>query len=1039
MTMMIMTPMAARTRGRIARCLAVAVAALTMAGLLSAGSARADMTFEDVSFSLDQAPKTHPGLDLMFGSPTFGQMIPTPDVNSDGTFVDPTFTRQAGDHPDFSFYVKVKTDSDGPVEALKTAEVDLPRGMVGNPTRFPTCTTELLTSPGNGGAKCPVASQLGVAEIRAWGSAGPVDFVVGIFNIAHGPDVPALFGFNYAGVVGLINARVRPGDYGISSGSFSIAQGEAVESVRVKLWGVPADPSHDSLRQGPGGSVAVLNFNTPSSNHYSTNVAPTAFLTAPTSCPDTPLTFGARADSWENPGKFATYTTTSDEDGTPFLIGDCDRVSFAPTAESKSLSHSADAPTGLAVDIGVPQPDDPYGLAPAHVRNVKMTFPEGVSVNPSSAAGLGACSPAQINLDSTDAPTCPASATIGKITIDTPLLDEPLDGEMILATQNDNPFHTLIGLYISAKGPGFYLKLPGRIDLDQNTGQMTATFDSTPQLPFSSMQVKFNGGSLASLATPQRCGTYDMRTELTSWASDVPVVTHTPLVVDQNCEAKAFKPSFSAGTANPAAGKFSGFTMQLTRSDGMPYLQNLSMALPKGLLANLASVAQCDAGGANAGKCPDASQVGTVHVLSGPGAQPLPLTGKVYFTGPYKGAPFGLSIAVPTAGQAGPFDLGTVVVRAAISVDRNDAHATVTSDPFPTIIQGIPLRMRQVTVDIDRPGFILNPTSCAKQSLFASFGALGGATDAQAVPFQAIGCGDLDLKPKMSMKVTGKKSTKDGTYPGVEATLTDVGGGSNYKQVEAKLPLALVLEPEHAQALCKPEQAAAYNCPKTSIIGTATAKSILPHDLSGPVYFVEGLRKTNTGRTVKTLPDLWIPLSGDGVTIDVRAKSQVDPKTDRLITTFHDLPDAPIKTFKLKVNGGKSGILVVSGKSTCSRDMTFDLRYTGQNGETKVTTSKPKVDGCKPSVKSTKTTKKSVTVSVSGLSAGKLTVTGAGMLTQASKTVKAGPEASVTSKLTSKARAALRRHGKVSVKVSVAYKPKVGKTVKLSKTVTIKS
>jgi hypothetical protein len=468
----------------------------------------------------------------------------------------------------------------------------------------------------------------------------------------------------------------------------------------------------------------------------------------------------------------------------------------------------------------------------------------------------------------------------------------------------------------------------------------------------------------------------------------------------------------------------------------MPILSRIDTALPPGLLADIGSVPQCAAGPAAAGTCSEASRIGTTTARSGPGAAPLSLKGGVYLTGPYKDAPFGLSIAVPTAGQAGPFDLGVVVVRAGIYVDRKDAHVTVKSDPLPTIIQGIPLRLRQVGLTIDRPKFMLNPTNCDRKSIFGGFAALGGATSNQVLSYQVGGCRDLDLKPKLAFKLTGKKSTKDGTSPGVEATLTDPATGSNYKQVEAKLPLALVLEPKNAQSLCKPEQAAAFNCPKASIVGSATARSVLPHDLTGPVYFVEGRRKVGN-RTVATLPDLWIPLSGDGVTIDIRAKSQVD-SSDRLVATFHDLPDAPIKTFKLKINGGKHGILVVVGKSTCDRDMTLDTRYTGQNGETKVATSKTSVQGCKPSVKSTKTTKKSVAVKVGNLAAGKLTLTGAGMLARASKTLKAGPEATLTSPLTSKARAALRRHGKVTVRLSVTYKPKVGKTVKLTKRVTVK-
>lgn len=1004
--------------------------------LLVATSARADLAFDSVGVSIDNPPAVNlndpddPNDDF-------------PVVNPDGTFADPAFNRQAGAHPDLTVAFKVRTGPDGlPVESMHNVELDLPAGMVGNPTGVATCSPEALSNSGVGGADCPVASQVGTAEIDAWSStASPQRINIGVFNIAHGPDVPAKFGFKFSSVVGIITARVRPGEYGISSGSFSISQGELIEGVRLRLWGVPADHSHDWSRQDHRQSIqAQFNSPQPTNPYFRTIQTPARpFLTSPTSCSEQPVSFTLRGDSWEHPGKYDTKTVTADEHGVPFAFEGCQRLGFNPSSQVRPLAHSADGPSGVDVDLTVPQPQDPDGLSPAHVRQVKMTFPQGVSVSPSSAAGLGACSPAQIGLGNNDPPACPQSSKLGTIQIDTPLLDSPLQGDMILATQNANPFGTLIALYIAAKGPGFYLKLAGRVDLDPITGQMTVLFDNTPQLPFTNMKVHFNGGSQAALAMPQQCGTYNTRVELTSWASNAPVVLNSPMTVDQNCAAKPFAPSFAAGTTNPLAGQHSPFTMTLTRTDGMPYLSRIDMALPPGLLGDISSVPRCDPAPANAGACPAESKIGTTSVLSGPGAQPLGLVGNVYLTGPYKDAPFGLSIAVPTAGQAGPFDLGVVVVRAGIYVDRTDAHVTVRSDPLPTIIQGVPLRLRQVNVTIDRPDFIVNPTSCKAKSIFGSFGALGGGGSDQAVAFRAGGCGDLELKPKLSFKVRGKKSHTDGSYPGVEATLTDVGGGSNYAKVEAKLPLALVLEPKHAQALCKPEQAAAYNCPKTSIVGSASARSVLPDELRGPVYFVEGRRKTASGRTVASLPDLWIPLSADGVTIDVRASSQVDPKTDRLIATFHDLPDAPIKTFKLKINGGKHGILVVSGKSTCARDMTLDTRYTGQSGEVKTEAVRTRVDGCKPSVKSTKTSSKAVTLRIRNLTTpGKLTVSGDGLLKQASRAIKKAPAATMVARLTSKARATLHRHGKVSVKVKVTFAPKHGKTVRVSKKVVVR-
>jgi hypothetical protein len=1036
---MIMTstnPMTLRLSRRVA-CF-VAGAALTLFVALSvAGSARADLAFDSVGVSISEPPTLHLEVDTTPGSPTFGRLIPEPDVNDDGTFVDPLFSRQAGAHPDLSLAFKVKTGSDGlPVEGVRDVDVDLPKGMVGNPTGVPTCRPADLINPGAGGANCAMGAQVGTAEIVAWASGGRQEINVGLFNIAHGPDVPAQFGFNFSGVIGLITARVRPGDYGISSGSFAISQGEAVEAVRVTLWGVPGDPSHDWLRQDHVQQIGTVtnHFNTPQAFRLKLQAPPVPFLTLPPACTSEPLAFTVRGDSWEHPGAFDTRTLTADEDGTPFLMEGCEKVPFKPSVDVRPLAHAADEPSGLNVDLRVPQPQDPDGIASAHVRSVKVVFPEGVSVSPSSAAGLGACAPAEIGLGTNDPPSCPASSKLGTITVDTPLLADPLEGDVILAKQNDNPFGSLIAMYIAIKGPGFYLKLPGRVDLDPVTGRVSASFDNTPQLPFSRMQVDFNGGSQAPLATPTTCGTYSTHVDVTSWNSDTPVGLDSPMTIDQNCTPKPFAPSFSAGTSNPLAGQFSPLSFSLTRADGMAFFSQITTGLPSGLLADIGSVPQCDAAAANAGSCPAASRIGSTSVLSGPGAQPLGLTGNVYLTGPYKDAPFGLSIAVPTAGQAGPFDLGVVVVRAGIYVDRKGL-VTVKSDPLPTIIDGIPLRLRQVSVSIDRPNFTFNPTSCIKQSIFGSFQALGGASSDQTVAFQPGGCGDLDLKQKLAFKLTGKSSTKDGSHPGVDATLTSASGGANVSKVEVKLPLSLALDPDNAQGLCKPEQRVALSCPASSIVGTATAVSVLPHPLTGPVYFVEGLRKTASGRTVRTLPKLWIPLSGDGVTIDADADSNVD-SSNRLVTTFHDIPDAPLKSVNLKISGGKHGILVVSGAhGTCGPDRALDSRFTGYNGETKVAVTNAQIEGCKPTVKKTKVTSKAVTLSVENLGPGTLSLSANGLLTRSTRTIKTGSAASITAKLTAKARGAARRHGKVTVNARLTYRPKGGSAVAVTKLV----
>jgi hypothetical protein len=887
---------------------------------VAAPGASANLEFEHVGLNLTETPKLNP------------DTLQYPEAGP--------FSRQAGAHPDLTFSFALPIDpnfdygggiSPGPTEAPHAIDLDLPPGMVGNPTKFPTCTEENLSGEA---ASCPLSSQVGWASGLLAGPAGvPTTFAVGVFNIAHGPNVPARFGFNIQGVVAFVNARVRPRDYGISSGSAAISQGEAVENVKLQLWGIPADSSHDAYRQAPG-NIEIPPYAQPVD-------APRApFLSSPTSCTDTPSVFTVRGDSWEHQGIFDERTLTADEDGTPFVFDSCERLSFAPTVDVRPLSKATDAPTGMNVDVTVPQSDDPDGLATAHVRKIVTRFPAGVSVSPSSAAGLEACSPAQIALDTIDAPTCPISSKIARVTVDSPLLEAPLEGNMILATPYDNPFDSLIAVYVAVKGPNFWIKLPGKVDLDQTTGQITATFDESPQQPFSHLHVEFPGGSQASLATAPKCGTYDSTAELTSWASPVPVPLTSPMTFDEGCTPGPNAPSFSAGTQNPQAGSYSPFEFHLTRADRTPYLSGITTSLPNGLLAKIGSVEKCGDAAAAAGNCPAASEVGSTTVLTGPGAAPLTVKGHVYLTGPYKGGPYGLSIAVPTKGQAGPFDLGTVVVRAGIYVDPTDAHVTVKSDPLPTIIQGIPLRMRQVNIAIDKPEFTLNPTSCAPKKVLGSFGALGAPTSDQAVDFQALGCSDLGFGPKLTMRFKDAP-TRRGGFPALEATLTAAKGDANIDKASVILPATELLEQGHIGTICTRPQFAADACPARSVYGYAKAYSpLLDQPLQGPVYL-----RSNGGD--RELPDLVAALDGQ---IDVDVVGYIDSvhrkgsEISRIRTRFVSVPDAPISRFVLQMDGGKKGLLA-NNTNLCKAKPHAEAKFTGQNGKRSV--SRPLVKtGC---------------------------------------------------------------------------------------------
>jgi hypothetical protein len=944
-------------------------------------------------------------------------------TGSDGSFV-----RQAGGHPDF------RVSFDFPFDAAsglldgnaRDVRVDLPVGMVGNPTAVPECPADLLVTAGDSVVgKCPPETQIGVARLA---QTPGVPTTVAVYNMAHSPELPGLFGFNFLSVPIFVQPKVRASDYGISSESARISQAKTIYSADIVIWGVPADPSHDLQRTDTRGTTGD-SFNCVFNNVC---LVPSAasrrpFLSAPTSCPGRPAVFGLVADSWEAPGVFDSQTLSTDADGTPLSTEGCDKLAFTPTASVRTTSHVADAPTGLDVTVSVPQNDSPDGLSTAHVKRVEVTFPEGMSVSPSSAAGLGACSPAQIGLGTDSAVSCPDSARLGRVDVETPLLKDPLHGDVFLAKQTDNPFGSLIAMYLAIPGPGFTLKLAGRVDLDPATGRVVATFDQNPQVPFSKLTVSFSGGSRAALANPPACGTYTSHVALVSWASDDVVGADSPLAIDEGCETRTFSPSFGAGTSNPQGGADSPFSLTITRADRTQYLSRVATVLPPGLLARIGSVEQCPEAQAASGSCSAASRVGTVATLAGPGSLPLAVNGQVYLTGPYKGAPFGLSIVVPTAGQAGPFDLGNVVVRAAINVDRVTAQASVQSDPLPTIIDGVPLRIRQARVSIDRPGFMFNPTSCVAKTVTADLVSLEGTAAAVSAPFRALGCSDLGFAPKLSMSLSGKGQTTDGKHPTLNAHLAPDAGDANSRKVTVSLPLSLALDPGNANGLCEPADAAANKCAASTVVGHAKAVSVLPHPLTGPVYFVRGERKDpKSGRTIKTLPKLFIPLSADGVTISINASSDV--RGNHLVTTFDTLPDAPFSSFDLQIDGGKHGILAVSGANVCAGTQIADARFTGQNdkiADAAITMGTP----CALGIVKSSHTSTALKLAVGGVGAGKLTATGKG-LAKVSRTIGTATTATLTMKLSKSTRSALAHGRNVKVKVTVLFTPKGAKKAK---------
>jgi hypothetical protein len=603
--------------------------------------------------------------------------------------------------------------------------------------------------------------------------------------------------------------------------------------------------------------------------------------------------------------------------------------------------------------------------ATSTLRDAKVTLPAGVSVNPAAANGRTACTAAQIGLTtpvgqpearfSGTPAACPDAAKIGSVEVESPLLkDEPepgvqvphiLPGSIYLAQPYENPFNSLLAIYIAISDPqtGVVVKLPGEVQADPVTGQLTATFKENPQLPFEDFELEFFGGPRAALRTPSTCGSYVSQSELTPWSGGAPVTSSEGFPVTEGAGGGACpttpqqqpnKPSFEAGTISPLAGSYSPFVLKLNREDGSQELGALNVTLPEGLTGKLAGTPYCldstlAAAEAKSGReeqahpsCPPASEVGTVTVGAGAGPLPLSVQGKAYLAGPYKGAP--LSLAIVTPAVAGPYDLGTVVVRSALEVNLFTAQITVHSDPLPKILKGIPLDIRSVTVQIGKPGFTLNPTSCEPMSITGEAISTLGQAAPLSSHFQAAGCKSLALKPKL--KVSLKGATKRAGHPALKAVLTypTKGSYSNIARAQVGLPKSEFLDQGNLNKVCTQPELKTRTCPAKSIYGHAKAWTpLLEKPLEGPVFLGVGFGYK--------LPALVAELNGQ---IRVLLVSKVDTtKQKGLRSTFEAVPDAPVEKFVLEMKGGPKYGLLENSENICHKAQRASANFIGQNNK----------------------------------------------------------------------------------------------------------
>jgi hypothetical protein len=894
-----------------------------------------------------------------------------------GSFHITPSTDQAGAHEeltttfDFAHNKKGQTFND-----LRDTVVNLPPGFVGNNSAVPTCTQGQLVgitaiNPEEGN-ECPAASQVGTITLDITAAKEPVRDTFPVYNMeVNSFGVAAELGFRALLITSDLEITVRPGDSGLTISGLNIPKLAEARDISVTIWALPADPAHDPER---GRECYSIGSQTEGFACYNggqkANIQVKPFLSNPTSCG--PFTATMRANSWEEPENWSEAST---EVGP---IGECDRVPFNPSIGVSPTTTSAESPSGLEVSLNVPQRwSEPFGVSTSDLKDTVLALPVGYTINPSAGSGLGVCAPRQYEAETSASPPgagCPPESKLGSVEVETPvLLNEKLTGSVYIAKPFENPFDSLLALYIVVKDParGIIVKLAGHIEANPTTGQLTTTFDENPQVPFSRFTLKLHQGATSPLVSPPACGTYTAMADLTAWSAPLTseaLSSSFPIgngIGGGACPAGGvppFHPGLAAGTLNNNAGAYTPLDIHITRNDGEQEITGFSSQLPPGLTANLSGVPFCSEADLAVARtksgaqeetepsCPLASEIGHTLVGAGVGSVLAYTPGKVYLAGPFEGAPF--SIASVTSAKVGPFDLGTVVVHLPLFINPQTAAVSIPSgaaNQIPHIIDGIIIHVRDIRVYIERHNFMINPTNCNPMNFSATV--VGGGADpanpADDTPvttndsFQLANCQNLQFKPKFSVSTSGKTSKAQGasltaklTYP-----VAVQGTQANIARVKVDLPKQLPSRLTTLQKACTAQQ---FNtnpagCPAASFIGHARAITpILPVPLEGPAIFV-----SHGG---EAFPSLEIVLQGYGVTIDLVGSTFIS-KAGITSSTFKTVPDQPVTSFELTLPQGPYSALAANG-NLCTSKLAMPTEFVGQNGVTIHQSTSVNVTGC---------------------------------------------------------------------------------------------
>jgi hypothetical protein len=869
--------------------------------------------------------------------------MPTPAGQCKGSTPEKLFTQSAG-HPNYGItdfridtYPKFFGIGGFPTSFLKDIQVDTPEGLSVNPEALAQCKVAQLES-----LACPVESLVGVNYLTVAAQSpnnenkctapAPEEclqlrIALPVYNLVPFEGSPSMVGFMTEGGPTFIVGSLSPVD----------------QHVTFTISGIhPPSPT----------SPPIIESRLVFFSAKSTNLNPFAdgtYLTMPSNCAGGQVS-GLKLDTQGPP--FETEASSTEASyTTPTGATGCANVPFKPKIKVSTEGGAVDSPEPTTVNVEIPwEPSAP--IANSYLKAAKVTLPEGMGINPSSANGLVPCTEAQFGYHTNNAIACPAASKIGTVEVETPSLPAHTIGGNVYVGEpkSQNPssgeqFRLFIHAFSTARGVN--VRLVGKLFPNLSTGQLTAVIEENPQATFSSFKLHLNGGAKGTLTSPPTCSASETKTEMTPWSGhndeNTPSssFTLTSYPGGGNCPKtlgeRPFSPSYTAKSDSTQAGAYSPFRVHIGRPDGQQEVKAVSVTQPKGLIGKLAGIPYCSdsriaataerSGSAEQATslCPDESYVGNATTEVGSGSGPYKLAGRVYLAGPYKGAP--LSLAVVTPGVAGPYDVGTVVVRVALNVNPETAQINAVSDPIPNVFGGVKLDIRGIDVDMVRSKFMLNPTNCTAGAVDGTINGGGSnplnsaswSSYAVSAPYQATECTKLGFKPKLHTRLSGP--TKRAKNPKIRAILEAPSGDANLSRTALTLPHSLFLDQSHIKTVCTRPQLASQTCPSGAVYGHAEAITpLLSNKLKGPVYLVSSNHK---------LPDLVADLRGQ---VNIQVHGVISTKHGGLKTVFNPLPDVPVKKFILNMSGGDKSLLVNS-TNTCAGKQLAVLNIKGQNGK----------------------------------------------------------------------------------------------------------